>query len=221
MRISDWSSDVCSSDLNNPWALTAVAAHPVHAFGQAPLSWYIGTSDDNGSNPPSIDLMKATRFLGKETLREARRAIELFGQLYGPAEKTTLASTKLIGTSSPHGTDTKGFARALYWAGMAASNLGGRHRQAAGWLSRSAKFKKDEDVLSRLAELSFHRGDKRPQRYLKNFESARSYLIKLAVALRDLAWEDASQALGNLLTSSSQFIRCRSEEQTSELTSLM
>src|SRR3546814_16340462 len=35
-----------------------------------------------------------------------------------------------------------------------------------------------------------------------------SYLIKLAVALRDLAWEDASQALGNLLTSSSQFIRC-------------
>src|SRR3546814_5824198 len=70
-------------------------------------------------------------------------------------EKTTLASTKLIGTSSPHGTDTKGFARALYWAGMAASNLGGRHRQAAGWLSRSAKFKKDEDVLSRLAELSF------------------------------------------------------------------
>src|SRR3546814_2502344 len=98
-----------------------------------------------------------------------------------------------------------------------ASNLGGRHRQAAGWLSRSAKFKKDEDVLSRLAELSFHRGDKRPQRYLKNFESARSYLIKLAVALRDLAWEDASQALGNLLTSSSQ----RSEEHTSELQSLM
>src|SRR3546814_9328349 len=96
-------------------------------------------------------------------------------------EKTTLASTKLIGTSSPHGTDTKGFARALYWAGMAASNLGGRHRQAAGWLSRSAKFKKDEDVLSRLAELSFHRGDKRPQRYLKNFESARSYLIKLEI----------------------------------------
>src|SRR3546814_9451624 len=79
---------------------------------------------------------------------------------------------------------------------MAASNLGGRHRQAAGWLSRSAKFKKDEDVLSRLAELSFHRGDKRPQRYLKNFESARSYLIKLAVALR-------------------------SEEHTSELQSLM
>src|SRR3546814_13375315 len=35
-----------------------------------------------------------------------------------------------------------------------------------------------------------------------------SYLIKLAVALRYLAWEDASQALGNLLTSSSQFIRC-------------
>src|SRR3546814_11666843 len=113
MRISDWSSDVCSSDLNNPWALTAVAAHAGHAFGQAPWSWYIGTSVDNGSNPPSIDLMKATRFLGKETLREARRAIELFEQLYGPAEKTTLESTKLIGTSSPHGTDTKGFAREI------------------------------------------------------------------------------------------------------------
>src|SRR3546814_17844374 len=63
---------------NNPWALTSVAAHAGHAFGQAPWSWYIGTSVDNGSNPPSIDLMKATRFLGKEKLREARRAIELF-----------------------------------------------------------------------------------------------------------------------------------------------
>src|SRR3546814_13500550 len=88
---------------NNPLVLTAVAAHAGHAFVQAPWSWYIGTSVDNGSNPPSIDLMKATRFLGKETLREARRAIELFEQLYGPAEKTTLASTKLIWTSSPHG----------------------------------------------------------------------------------------------------------------------
>src|SRR3546814_12274496 len=105
MRISDWSSDVCSSDLNNPWALTAVAAHAGHAFGQAPWSWYIGTSVDKGSNPPSIDLMKATRFLGNATLREDRRALELFEQLYGPAEKTTLASTKLIGTSSKHGTD--------------------------------------------------------------------------------------------------------------------
>src|SRR3546814_18175195 len=60
---------------NNPWALTAVAAHAGHAFGPAPWSWYIGTSVDNGSNPHRIDFMKAKRFIGNETQREDRTRV--------------------------------------------------------------------------------------------------------------------------------------------------
>src|SRR3546814_5600203 len=37
MRISDWSSDVCSSDLRSPGAMTACSAIHINIFGPHPI----------------------------------------------------------------------------------------------------------------------------------------------------------------------------------------
>src|SRR3546814_11765028 len=90
MRISDWSSDVCSSDLTNMLLVPAIIQYLVDAQACTTTDWSSVRSLIYGAAPISDSL-----------LRKAMRALQCdFIQIYGMTEHCGCAALLQIGSAS-------------------------------------------------------------------------------------------------------------------------
>ena len=107
---------------------------------------------EDGS-PATLDMMILTKGRSTPMLKIARRAVELFDQLYKGCGKTQLAPSNLLGVASRHGSDSKGYPHALYLTALIRTN--GPHGAKATTAALRKALRADPRVDTREA-LAMH-----------------------------------------------------------------
>lgn len=107
----------------NPWAHLALLEAQAWGLGQYPWTCYAPSNlaPEDGS-PATLNLMILAKGRSTPMLKIARRAVELFDQLYKGRGNAPLAPSNLIGIASRHGSDTEGYPRALYLTALIRTN---------------------------------------------------------------------------------------------------